>query len=969
MTPGSNRTHRPIPSAAEACARALLALAALGLLRPGSTALAQRGGPVGTVTEVRVVGAKSVPEDKIRAQLRTRPGREYNERVIEEDVSRLIGTRWFSDVRPFYKKDPARDGLIVTFRVVELPVVEAVEFRGMTKLKVKDVEESTGLKAGARADHTKAILAAQQIERMYADKGYEWADVRLLEGDKPGQTKIVFEVFEGPKCRLRSIGFTGNAFASSGVLRTKVGSRTAILGIGGVYHRDEIDEDARKLRDYYHDQGFFEAKVRPVVRPDANMGDLRVEFVIWEGVQFKVREIRFEGNKYLTESQLREGLVLHSGKPFQHSLKEADLKNLQTKYGTIGCIDARVDIERKYADPEKAPGVVDLVYRIDEGVPYRLGNLIVQGNERTMDAVVRREANMAGLVPGEPIDLQRIEKFKQRLGNLRYFATTPDNNQKPIDVRLVNRRPADQPFSRPAQTTDAFNEVVRTRLQDPGAGFDELTGSDRPEAPVQTVAAPPAGTMRAPVRIQRDDQVRRAAAAQAEEPLAPDDGPARVAQNVGPFDPPLDAEVPAIEAPAPIVGPAAPPPGAVLPPPGPVQDGRGTRTPPYGADVPPGGFPSIPGMNMTDVGPDRQEPFPDRSFADIITSVDEIPTGRMMLGVGASSFGGLSGNFILHETNFDLFNFPRSFGDLTGGRAFRGRGQDFRLELSPGTAINRAVISLSDPYLFNLPIGASASGYAFNRFYPEWTEDRGGGRFSIGRQFGTSIYADTAFRIEDVDVYGFRFPAPAEYLAVSGHTTLATIRPSVRFDNRNDPFSPSAGSYVEFAFEQGWGTFTYPKVTIEGRTHFMTGSRADGSGKRVLTLRGFYGATGRDTPLYEKFFAGDFRSMRGFAYRGVGPRVLDRNVGGVSTLIGSVEWQFPWTANDRFQQVVFSDFGTVEDTYSIENFRVAVGTGLRVFLPPNIFGPLPLAFDVAFPIVKAPGDRERFFTFFIGAFW
>ena len=39
-------------------------------------------------------------------------------------------------------------------------------------------------------------------------------------------------------------------------------------------------------------------------------------------------------------------------------------------------------------------------------------------------------------------------------------------------------------------------------------------------------------------------------------------------------------------------------------------------------------------------------------------------------------------------------------------------------------------------------------------------------------------------------------------------------------------------------------------------------------------MRGIFGITGRDTPLYERFFAGDYRSMRGFYYRGVGPHVL-----------------------------------------------------------------------------------------------
>ena len=53
-------------------------------------------------------------------------------------------------------------------------------------------------------------------------------------------------------------------------------------------------------------------------------------------------------------------------------------------------------------------------------------------------------------------------------------------------------------------------------------------------------------------------------------------------------------------------------------------------------------------------------------------------------------------------------------------------------------------VSLREPYLFDLPIGASASGYLSQRIYPNWDERRGGGSFSLGRQFGTSIYSDVS---------------------------------------------------------------------------------------------------------------------------------------------------------------------------------------------------------------------------------
>ena len=737
MPAGPNR--RPDPGLINPTwtARLAIALAALVVIGAwGRTAPAQDSGPLlrpkGTVSRVEIEGRRSIPEADIRAQIRTRTGRPYDDRVLADDIQRLHKTGWFSRVQAYHAPDPAKpDGLVITFRVAELPALRSVEFRGLSKLKLKEVEESTGLKAGEPANFVDARLATNHIEQMYKDKGYEWAEVKLLEGGNPGDTQVVFQIFEGPKCKLRSLKFVGNTWASESMLRTKVSTKPAILGVGGTYRQDAIDADRRALKEYYLGQGFFEVDVRPVVRRDPGMGNADVEWVIAEGTRYVVRDIEFEGNSQIAESVLREGLVMHSGKPFSDDLREADRKNLQSKYGRIGCIDARVEIERRFADPTNAPGVVDLVYRVDEGQQFRVGRLLVEGNDRTLDDVIRREANMAGLVPGEPIDADRLEKFKQRVSALRYFATSPDQGT-PLEVRLANRRPADRPFGTVVDVD--LDRIIQTRLQSPD-GFDDPLPMLPPVTAPLAPGPGPAGVS----------------------PLAPDPG--------FDFAPPVDAPVVG----APLV---APPPGLVLPgeplfpsnprgrnfnppsPPGTIPN------PPLGADVPPALMPSIPGMNMTDPGPDRQEPFPNRSFADIITSVDEVGTGRFMIGVGASSFSGLSGTVILHETNFDPFNLPRNPGDLFSGRAFRGRGHDLRIELSPGTAINRALISYRIPYLFNRPVSLGTQAYTFRRFYPDWTEDRAGGKVTLGRQFGTQTYADVSARLEDVNMHGFKSPAP-----------------------------------------------------------------------------------------------------------------------------------------------------------------------------------------------------------------
>ena len=908
-----------------ALAIGLALFATLAFSRPARAAKPQKL-PTGVISEVKIEGNVSVTSEKVRAKLLSKPGSPLDARNIDADIKSLMATKWFSDVTPWHeidKRDPSGKSYILIYTVKEMPVLTKVEFRGRSGVKLKEIEQLTGLKVGERADATRTHLAVGQVKRLYEEKGFELAEVKLLKGGNLGDTQVVISIFEGPKHYIASIDFKGNVFANDSMLKTKISSRTRLLGLmWGKYHRDALEEDVRKLKEYYQSLGFFEVQVTPVTRSSpADLGAMHVEFDVSEGTRYKVRNISFEGNKKVKTEVLRQGLALHSGQPLLDSVKDADRKTLMDRYNKIGCIDTQINPDPRYTDE---PGVVDIVYHIEEGEPYLVGNIDIKGNERTQDKVIRREFAMAGVLPGEPLDATRLETAKKRLGNTQYFQNAPDKGQA-IDIKIVNRRAHDKPFG-DVVSAGPLGEV--SRMQGP-----------------EIEAAPP--TMTVP-RLSQGFTPRAAPAASA----SPFGGTGEMF-SPQPDTPPIPVPIPpAIPGGPPVVGRGA---------------GGPLNTPPIGTGEPPGMIPSFPGMNANDVGPDRGDAFSNRSFADIVTSVEEAPTGKFMLGVGASSYQGLMGNLTVYERNFDIFNLPKSWNDLFSGNAFRGAGQEFKLELMPGTLINRFQLTVREPYLFDLPIGASGAGYLFNRIYPDWTEARGGGRFSLGRQFGTQTYADVALRAEDVNFYGYTSPAPADYLAVSGHTNLFTVRPSLRFDNRNSPFMTNKGQYLEFSYEQGWGSFTYPKAEIEGRTYITTGQRPDGSGKRILTLRGHVGATGRDTPVYERFFAGNFGSLRGFQYRGVGPRELGKNVGGIFEALGSLEYQFPLTANDMFNQVVFCDFGSVESDYRINNMRVSVGTGLRMIIP--AFGPLPLCFDLAFPIEKAAGDRVQYFNFTIGAFY
>jgi outer membrane protein insertion porin family len=107
--------------------------------------------------------------------------------------------------------------------------------------------------------------------------------------------------------------------------------------------------------------------------------------------------------------------------------------------------------------------------------------------------------------------------------------------------------------------------------------------------------------------------------------------------------------------------------------------------------------------------------------------------------------------------------------------------------------------------------------------------------------------------------------------------------------------------------------------------------------------------------------------LRGFQYRTVSPHVFDTPTGGIMSMLGSVEYQFPWNARDTFNQIVFCDFGTVTGNYELNDMRISVGTGLKVIIP--MVSMLPFEFDLAFPVLKAQGDKVQYFNFSVGGMW
>ncbi|MBX3424845.1 MAG: BamA/TamA family outer membrane protein [Pirellulales bacterium] len=360
------------------------------------------------------------------------------------------------------------------------------------------------------------------------------------------------------------------------------------------------------------------------------------------------------------------------------------------------------------------------------------------------------------------------------------------------------------------------------------------------------------------------------------------------------------------------------------------------------------------------------QPYSDQAV-DIFIEGTETQTGRLQMGVGVNSDAGVVGNFVIDERNFNWRRWPSSFEDVRNGTAFRGDGQRLRIEASPGSQVNRYLISFTQPYFLDRPIILGLSGSFFDRRYRDWDEQRLGGRVSLGYQWvERDLSASLTYRGENVNIHDPSVPLGTlqDLDDVLGDNAIHGFGVTVINDTRDNAFLPTQGYYAQITGEQVIGTFDYPRVIADFRKYWMITERPDHSGRQVLSYSTTVGYTGTHTPIFERFFAGGFATMRGFDFRGASPIRSNVEVGGDFQWLNSVQYLFPITADDMLHGVVFCDFGTVEETVTIKDFRVAPGAGLRITVP--AMGPAPIALDFAWAVNEAAFDDKQVFSFSVG---
>jgi outer membrane protein insertion porin family len=357
---------------------------------------------------------------------------------------------------------------------------------------------------------------------------------------------------------------------------------------------------------------------------------------------------------------------------------------------------------------------------------------------------------------------------------------------------------------------------------------------------------------------------------------------------------------------------------------------------------------------------------------EAVVNVEEADTVQFIIGIGVSTDSGVLGNLTIDNRNFDIADWPRTWGEFLRGQAFRGDGQRLRLSFEPGTELTRFRIDFTEPYFLDMPVRLDLSAYLFERDRESYDEQRIGFIPALSKRFESGFLKnwaiEGALRVEGVDIDDVRALASRQIRDVSGNSTLTSVKGTIAHDTTDSRIVPSKGHRFTLGWEQVGalgGDYDFGKP-IASFVWYKTMRTDIFDRKSVLALRADAGYIVGDAPVFERFYAGGFGSMRGFRFRGISPRagIWDDKVGGDFILLAGGEYSVP-LYSDNVRGVAFLDMGTVEEDFGVTSWRASVGFGLRINL--NFFGPVPLVFDFGFPIASEDQDDEQVFNFSFGA--
>jgi outer membrane protein insertion porin family len=376
---------------------------------------------------------------------------------ITKAVQALWNLRLFTDVQVIQERTQG-EVVFLEIAVVELPRYTRHSYTGVKKNKHEDLNGvvTKFIQKGAILTENIKASVIRGMEEYFIEKGFLNAKVNIKVATDERATngvKLEFVVNPGNRVKIKDVYFVGNENVKSKTLRKKMKntSRKRKIFKKSKLVQSEYEEDKLAIEEYYNTIGFRDARVVRDSIWRTPKGEVMLQLNIFEGTRYYFRNIAWKGNTIYETKFLDQVLGITKGDVYNQELLSTRLqfsqdgRDISSLYLDNGYLFFRADPVETSIDNDS----IDLEIRIYEGPQATIDRVIINGNDRTNEHVIRRELYTR---PGDKFSRSDIIRSQREIVNLGYFnpetlgINTPVNPDRgTVDIEYtVEEKPSDQ---------------------------------------------------------------------------------------------------------------------------------------------------------------------------------------------------------------------------------------------------------------------------------------------------------------------------------------------------------------------------------------------------------------------------------------------------------------------------------------------------------------------------------------------
>lgn len=404
------------------------------LLKAASALLLSMPMFAATITDIKFVGMVHISESIAKSMLKVEVGNELDAELLDETIKTFFKQGYFTDIWA------DEENGILTFHFVEKPIVSKIKMSGW-KESDKEVQESLlQIKKGALYDEKRLEDAKKRIIAALSQEGKIDSVVEIeTEYLDNGSVAVEFKVNEGETIIIEEMQYSGNEGLDTDLFEAQIANK-AHQPVGWFWGRNdgkmqlaELGYDPLRIRDVYMQYGYLDAKIdEPFVRVDFDSYTAQMSYQFSEGDVYRVSGIVLSQSKQVIDEQiLRDVVRLELQEPFNIKTFREDADRIKTAIADLGYAFVQVvpDLRK-----DKDNKTVEVVFRIMPGEKVYIRNVVISGNGRTLDRIIRRELYLG---PGERYNLTDLRDSKNALGRTGFFESSTIE-EKRIDDKTMD---------------------------------------------------------------------------------------------------------------------------------------------------------------------------------------------------------------------------------------------------------------------------------------------------------------------------------------------------------------------------------------------------------------------------------------------------------------------------------------------------------------------------------------------------